>query len=275
MDFEAAVEVAGVAADGVDGDVELVGDFFSGFALEEEVEDGVEAGGKLLEIFVGVFWPGFFVEPGDFREEDVGDAGFAFVKEGVIEAAEEGEGTDFSGGEGPEGEDEGGDVGLAPEGVDVGLGEVAFFVDLLAEAGEVAFFCDQFLDDGGIEELHVGVFLGGEVVGELLVGEAAFEVDGEGGELAGFGAAEHGPIPGVDLDELAEAVHEEGTFLGKGALSRGDFSEESDESAGVSLGEKGAGRVCHRPSSTKSLSESDRGGDFIFRNLRVRGNGGG
>lgn len=223
-----------VVGDGVLGKFELSGDLFSGFAAEEEEEDGALAFGEIGEAVGDGGVGAVGVEGVDVGEEEVGDLGFA-----VGHGGKGGRGGGGGGGvvavDADAAHEVFGDAVAAEEaGVDAEVA-AAFEGDVVGgdEVGEGA-----DVELGGAEALEEFGFGGGgegghdelEELGALLGGLPAAVDDGHGGGASVGVEDDLGPHVDVGLDDFAEAFDEaEFACAGFEGGLRGESGEDLDD----------------------------------------------
>lgn len=77
LHMEMPIDLLHVTGNGVDGNLEMVGDFLAALAVEQEIQRHALAGREPRHVRAPVLGPALFVEPADFAQDDMGDARLA------------------------------------------------------------------------------------------------------------------------------------------------------------------------------------------------------
>lgn len=244
-DAVVGVDLLDVAADGVVGQPEVVGDAFGGLAVDQEGQHGLQTGRQGDGRLAVVGGRALLVQPVDLPAEDMQDAGLAPGVGGPIDAAVEHDGRAHVG---PVGDLVDRKQALAaqpdlvPADTDIGQRLVVYARadDLRARAGPVPVLL--------VERVRPRVdrpalALGGDVGqdGELPLVQVVHQRDRH--RRRARLDPQHVPHPDIGVGQLGHALDEAALLRDDPACSPGDFGEQTHHQPDIGLGELGFGVV--------------------------------
>ena len=92
---EVAVDLLDVAGEGILGDSQIRGDLLATATLKEELQDEALAGGELGDRARPILRPSHLMKPGDFAQEDVGNAAIPVAERWCGEVAIDSDSADI------------------------------------------------------------------------------------------------------------------------------------------------------------------------------------